>query len=42
MRYLVRAKVKPGCEQKLMQAIEHGTLGEGSIAAGEYIPAPMS
>ncbi len=36
MRYLVTAKVKPGREQALAQAIEDGTLGAGSIASGEY------
>ena len=36
MRYLVTAKVKPGLEQALAQAIEDGTLGAGSIAGGEY------
>ncbi len=37
MRYLVRARVKPGGEQKLLQAIEDETLGEGSVAEGEYL-----
>jgi hypothetical protein len=37
MRYLVRAHVKPGGEQSLLQAIERGTLGEGSVAEGEYL-----
>jgi hypothetical protein len=37
MRYLVRAKVKPGCEGALLEAIERGTLGEGSVAEGEYL-----
>src|SRR5467141_3396813 len=37
MRYLVRARVKHGCEQPLLQAIENGTLGEGSVAEGEYL-----
>ena len=37
MRYLVRARVKPGGEHSLLQAIEHGTLGKGSVAAGEYL-----
>jgi hypothetical protein len=36
VRYLVTAKVKPGREQALAQAIEDGTLGAGSIAGGEY------
>jgi|SRR5579871_811653 len=37
MRYLVRARVKPGCEAALLEAIERGTLGEGSVAEGEYL-----
>lgn len=37
MRYLVRARVKPGCESALLEAIERGTLGEGSVAEGEYL-----
>lgn len=37
MRYLVRARVKPGCERALLEAIEDGTLGQASIAAGEYL-----
>lgn len=37
MRYLVRARVKPGREKRLLEAIEHGTLGEGSVAEGEYL-----
>jgi hypothetical protein len=37
MRYLVRARVKRGCEQKLLNAIEDGTLGQGSVAEGEYL-----
>jgi hypothetical protein len=37
MRYLVRAKLKPGCEQKLAEAIQNGTLGQGSVADGEYL-----
>ena len=37
MRYLVRAKLKPGGEQKLLQAIENETLGQGSVAEGEYL-----
>lgn len=37
MRYLVRARVKPGREAELLQAIEDGTLGAGSIAGGEYL-----
>jgi len=37
MRYLVRGRVKPGREQALLKAIEQETLGEGSIAEGEYL-----
>jgi hypothetical protein len=37
MRYLVRARVKPGCERSLLEAIEAGTLGRGSVAEGEYL-----
>jgi hypothetical protein len=37
MRYLVRARVKPGCEAGLLEAIERQTLGEGSVAEGEYL-----
>ena len=36
MRYLVRARVKDGCRGGLREAIERGTLGEGSVAEGEY------
>lgn len=37
MRYLVKARVKPGCELELLRAIETGSLGKGSIAGEEYI-----
>jgi hypothetical protein len=37
MRYLVRAKVKPGREEALLKAIEDETLGRGSVAEGEYL-----
>jgi hypothetical protein len=37
MRYFVRALVKPGCEKQLLEAIEHRTLGQGSVAEGEYL-----
>ncbi len=37
MRYLVTARVKPGREAELLQAIETGTLGEGSVAGDEYL-----
>jgi hypothetical protein len=36
MRYLVTARVKPGKEAALIQAIESGTLGKGSVAGDEY------
>ena len=37
MRYLVKARVKPGRGSALLQAIVNGTLGKGSIAGDEYI-----
>lgn len=37
MRYLVRARVKPGREADLLDAIERNTLGKGSVAEGEYL-----
>ena len=37
MRYLVRARVKPGREAALLDAIESGTLGRDSVAGGEYL-----
>jgi len=37
MRYLVTARVKPGCEQALLEAIESQALGRGSVAGGEYL-----
>jgi hypothetical protein len=37
MRYLVRARVRPGGERALLQAIEDRTLGQGSVAGGEYL-----
>ena len=37
MRYLVRAKVKPGYELQLLQSIVDETLGQGSIAGDEYL-----
>lgn len=36
-RYLVRAKLKSGCSQSLLEAITDGTLGAGSVAEVEYI-----
>src|SRR5437764_6710789 len=37
MRYLVTARVRPGRGQALLRAIEDGTLGQGSVAGGEYL-----
>jgi hypothetical protein len=37
MRYLVRARVKPGREADLLEAIEQEKLGRGSVAEGEYL-----
>ena len=37
MRYLVTARVKPGREQALLDSIEAGTLGAGSVAGDEYL-----
>jgi hypothetical protein len=37
MRYLVRGRVKAGREADLLDAIEHGKLGQGSVAEGEYL-----
>lgn len=37
MRYLVTARVKPGKEKSLLDAIETGRLGRGSVASGEYL-----
>jgi hypothetical protein len=37
MRYLVRARLKPGREKALLKAIENETLGRGSVAGGEYL-----
>ncbi len=36
MRYLVKARVKPGHEKDLLKAINDGSLGRGSIAGDEY------
>jgi hypothetical protein len=36
VRYLVKAHVRSGQEQALLQAIEDDTLGKGSIARDEY------
>jgi hypothetical protein len=37
MRYLVKARVQPGREQALLNAIDDGSLGRGSIAGDEYV-----
>ena len=37
VRYLVKARVKPGQEKALWQAVADGTLGQGSIAGDEYL-----
>ncbi|MBV9574455.1 MAG: hypothetical protein JOY93_10405 [Acidobacteriales bacterium] len=37
MRYLVRARIKPGREEALRTAIDDGNLGKGSVAEGEYL-----
>jgi hypothetical protein len=37
MRYLVTARVKAGREADLLEAIENGTLGAGSVAGDEYL-----
>ena len=37
MRYLVRGRVKPGKERALLEAIQRGTLGRGSVAGDEYL-----
>jgi hypothetical protein len=36
MRYLVTARVKNGRRDALKQAIDDGTLGQGSVAGDEY------
>jgi hypothetical protein len=37
MRYLVRARLKPDKERALLDAIDRGTLGRGSVAGDEYL-----
>ena len=37
MRYLVKARVKAGCKEKLLKAISNRTLGRGSVAGDEYL-----
>ncbi|HVF72621.1 MAG TPA: hypothetical protein VM940_13535 [Chthoniobacterales bacterium] len=36
MRFLVKARLKPGQAEPLLKAIEHNTLGRGSVAGDEY------
>src|SRR3954468_24600549 len=36
MRYLMKARVKPGRAKPLLDAIDQDTLGKGSIAGDEY------
>lgn len=37
MRYLVTASPKIGRRRELLRSIEDGSLGEGSVAEGEYL-----
>jgi len=37
MRYLVKARLKPGRELALACAVDERTLGQGSVAGGEYL-----
>jgi hypothetical protein len=37
VRYLVKARVKPGREKALLNAIRDGSLGRGSVAGDEYL-----
>jgi hypothetical protein len=37
MRYLVTARVKPARRPALENAIEQGTLGQGSVAGDDYL-----
>jgi hypothetical protein len=37
MRYLVKARLKPGQSKLLLAAINSGELGRGSIAGDEYL-----
>jgi hypothetical protein len=37
MRYLVKARLKPGRGRPLLKAIHNATLGEGSVAGDEYL-----
>jgi hypothetical protein len=37
VRYLVKAKLKPGKAAPLLESIDNGSLGRGSIAGDEYL-----
>lgn len=37
MRYLVRARLKPGSDRALLSAVDNGSLGAGSVAGDEYV-----
>jgi hypothetical protein len=37
MRYLVKARLKPGKREALLRAIDSGALGKGSVAGDEYL-----
>lgn len=37
MRYLVKARLKEGKREALLEAIDNRTLGLGSVAGGEYL-----
>jgi hypothetical protein len=37
MRYLVKARLKPGLADALFGAIQNSTLGQGSVAGEEYL-----
>jgi len=37
MRYLVKARLKPGKQRPLLRAIEEEKLGAGSVAGDEYL-----
>src|ERR1700686_1884592 len=37
MRYLVKARLKPGRARALLKAIQNATLGKGSVAGDEYL-----
>jgi hypothetical protein len=37
MRYLVKARVRPGEDKELLDAVASGELGRGSVAGDEYL-----